>query len=1087
MQSFFVSSTFKDMQGERDALHKIVLPRLREKAKVYGQNVQFIDLRWGISTEDMDSDEGASRIMEVCLDEIENCKPYMIILLGERYGWMPDMNLIQSTLEKKQAAIECYPMSITEMEIQYGMLMNSGKLDHCIFCIRNSLPVWDMPGELLEDMVCQTEDEKIRLEKLKEHIRQTEGTNILEYSLSWDAEKQEFTGYEEFAETLSDSLESLMTEEWGIAMNMSWQERQRMDDKLLQDTLTGCFFGRDNEIEIAIEKLKETQVYVLEAEGGSGKSAFVSAMAQRIPNSHVIYCGNSGNCTTVEQLLQVICWRVGICGGTEVPEINSIEKWRNLWNSFAAMERRTPITIFIDAIDQLYGDEALFQSWYMPGQIADKLRIVITTTGIVQVNPQALSGIKYVKETLNPPDEFDRLIIIEEMFHTEHKQVSYEIEKAILQNPCSKNMLALSMMVRRLIMLGGKDFREIQKLEKTMDGDTAIRTYLLDLINGFSTNLYILMDDYLISVCDYLNEGLEGDNNRIMLYLIASTENGLSREDLEQLQNYILSVESLAKNQAWATFWNELKFSRAKHFLGSLLIQKSDGKIDFTHRLLREGIRTNHAVKYCGYVLLNFLNSGQADEQLKLENIIPLSRLVLMKEQEDGDDLLNTPLNYIVPVIRASGNRSNEIVPQEAERGEEELKILERSVLMDISKDHGRKVFDTYCDMLRRLIEKDHGPRYWVIWFFDIRIASRLWEQGDSGKTMAIQIYLAILSSFMAKEKQEVRDAFDEMDSRTLCKMFMFAHRLYKVLLSSIQHERIHGHSYGYEFPTLYKDGKAWFARHIQKYPQDIKALNWAIAFYSDQAFMECDVFGGTKDAKMAEEYLDLYLKSADFSNDLQCRWYVLRNVDLSETYIKMHWNAIIHGKKYLALAQKRIEEALVYYEKLPEEKRCGTVEIRLYTVLAEVYKLTDRLKEGLEVLWRSYCRIEQSGRTFTDDERGKYSNMIMSLVGFLFRYEKVSVDGKNKYQMAKELLKHESGYIRANVNENFASRYQWVQILRLRAYCKKQEGCADYKEDLAEAMRELRPLAKEQKKSTRGIDTWKYNAQRLLQILEKE
>ena len=86
MQAMFVSSTFKDMQGERDALHRLVMPNLREKAKEYAQNVQFVDLRWGISTADCDSDDGAGKILEVCLDEIRQCKPYMIVLLGQRYG-----------------------------------------------------------------------------------------------------------------------------------------------------------------------------------------------------------------------------------------------------------------------------------------------------------------------------------------------------------------------------------------------------------------------------------------------------------------------------------------------------------------------------------------------------------------------------------------------------------------------------------------------------------------------------------------------------------------------------------------------------------------------------------------------------------------------------------------------------------------------------------------------------------------------------------------------------------------------------------------------------------------------------------------
>ena len=73
MQSFFVSSTFKDMQGERDALHRTVMPRLREQAAKNGENIQFVDLRWGISTADMDSKESTSKILSVCLQEVKNC------------------------------------------------------------------------------------------------------------------------------------------------------------------------------------------------------------------------------------------------------------------------------------------------------------------------------------------------------------------------------------------------------------------------------------------------------------------------------------------------------------------------------------------------------------------------------------------------------------------------------------------------------------------------------------------------------------------------------------------------------------------------------------------------------------------------------------------------------------------------------------------------------------------------------------------------------------------------------------------------------------------------------------------------------
>ena len=46
--TIFISSTFMDMNGERDILNNYVLPKLNESLNSKRINVQFIDLRWGI-------------------------------------------------------------------------------------------------------------------------------------------------------------------------------------------------------------------------------------------------------------------------------------------------------------------------------------------------------------------------------------------------------------------------------------------------------------------------------------------------------------------------------------------------------------------------------------------------------------------------------------------------------------------------------------------------------------------------------------------------------------------------------------------------------------------------------------------------------------------------------------------------------------------------------------------------------------------------------------------------------------------------------------------------------------------------------
>eukprot|EP00002_Diphylleia_rotans_P039120 TRINITY_DN8_c0_g1_i4.p1 TRINITY_DN8_c0_g1~~TRINITY_DN8_c0_g1_i4.p1 ORF type:complete len:177 (+),score=33.63 TRINITY_DN8_c0_g1_i4:116-646(+) len=81
----FLSSTFRDMQRERDAFFQYGEPRLREWAKKKGLVLDFIDLRWGLTTEVSSNGEVTTR----CCESIEQC-PYFLCTLGSRYGWIPD-------------------------------------------------------------------------------------------------------------------------------------------------------------------------------------------------------------------------------------------------------------------------------------------------------------------------------------------------------------------------------------------------------------------------------------------------------------------------------------------------------------------------------------------------------------------------------------------------------------------------------------------------------------------------------------------------------------------------------------------------------------------------------------------------------------------------------------------------------------------------------------------------------------------------------------------------------------------------------------------------------------------------------------
>ena len=82
----FVSSTFRDMQAERDELIKHTFPQLRKLCDERNVVWSEVDLRWGITQKQSERGE----VLPICLPEIQRCRPYFIGVLGERYGWIPE-------------------------------------------------------------------------------------------------------------------------------------------------------------------------------------------------------------------------------------------------------------------------------------------------------------------------------------------------------------------------------------------------------------------------------------------------------------------------------------------------------------------------------------------------------------------------------------------------------------------------------------------------------------------------------------------------------------------------------------------------------------------------------------------------------------------------------------------------------------------------------------------------------------------------------------------------------------------------------------------------------------------------------------
>jgi tetratricopeptide (TPR) repeat protein len=113
----FVSSTFIDMGQERDVLVQRTFGRLRRITEAAGTTLQEIDFRWGVTTEEKDSGE----VLDICLGEIDACRPFFIAVLGERYGWI-DPTTRAKLSRGYPHLVRFYDRSLTELEIRHAIL-----------------------------------------------------------------------------------------------------------------------------------------------------------------------------------------------------------------------------------------------------------------------------------------------------------------------------------------------------------------------------------------------------------------------------------------------------------------------------------------------------------------------------------------------------------------------------------------------------------------------------------------------------------------------------------------------------------------------------------------------------------------------------------------------------------------------------------------------------------------------------------------------------------------------------------------------------------------------------------------------------
>jgi|GEM_PF-5868116 len=608
-KSIFVSSTFRDMQAERDAMRDYVLPKVNEFASRYGRTIELIDLRWGVDTAAVSEEEQNNKVLRTCLDEIERSRPFFIGLIGECYGWVPPEADMAEVLEASSFSIDNLNKSVTALEIEYGAL-RAKKPPVCLFYFRENPDYGILPEPLLR-IYRDGEAGLKRLAALKTDIRARFGPDAKSYTAQ--VSEDGLSVSKEWADMVAGDIITKLRAEWGEAAKdpPDWRQREQDIQNAFRESRTEFFMGRSAAVaemrDFCLEDDKgKPQMLMLKGEAGSGKSGLLCKVMEEIENDCLLlpFCfGLSPRSSDAENMLRYFIFLLSERLGVE-DDSDKIRRFDLLKSRFYGLAHTACETMWVvavvDGLDQAGGREARQMLW-LSEAMPENFRVLCSIIDGPEEDELTRKG--GIIRVVLPMGQDDIIGIIRGMSARYHKAIGDRTIGAIMEKRSStgvqaaQNPLYLSLVVRDLTLMDRHEHAVIDGyMAEGLSQPDALAKYMGERINempGDAEGAYLY-------ILDRFERLIGKDFVRLVCGLIAVSETGLRESELKG-----------AFSKAGADF-NPADFSWLRHIMGGQFRQGDLQQWDFSHQSLRRALwrdREAELIRLNGYIVEHFIET----------------------------------------------------------------------------------------------------------------------------------------------------------------------------------------------------------------------------------------------------------------------------------------------------------------------------------------------------------------------------------------------------------------------------------------------------------------------------------------------
>ena len=651
---FFVSSTFVDMQDERDYIQNVVEKEIEKIAHQYhDEEVSFEDFRWGIDTKGLAEELHNQKVMKICLDEVVNCKPYLLVMMGANYGSLmrvDDIGQYKSSFEEGYFDSDGM-VSLTELEILLGtdLLDNFEKT---LFCFREDLLMLDqMPEEELD----------VRQHKLKNIYTKIKEKNP-KYVFYYKDIKQ-------FQEGIVLQIKKIFEKEYELPQYQSKSAKRIYDDAFRAKVLAKKNYGEELEINPEMEHAEaliafaEENIIAITGDAGCGKSYVLNRLYQKFTSEEeykadydcMMYFSATENVyaetkNILECAVAFLEEKLSRQITEELPYIALYKEYFLKLLKEYKEKYKKQFFIFWDGMNGLEENLSyLLYSW-LPIEAKRYVKVICTCTERQLPVYRAFHQIK-VSNQLSETAIKER---IAGYLNKLGKSMSKPVQEEIIKKCQGKNALFLAQVLLRFSMMNKNDYMVMNQ------EDVERETYFLDVINNLSDNEVICMD-ILNKANEYFQlEGLD----KVLKYL-ALSKYGLREIDLSKL---------LEKHDIQ---WRTYEFALLRNLLSDFFVVYPSGKIDFAYKLFRKCImeladKENNKNWKESYLqnLKEYIITLPVEEEIYRENIMDIS--CLLKDFKH----CGRYIQYIAQEYTKISREKDHLAVQEANGGEWMFAIL---------------------------------------------------------------------------------------------------------------------------------------------------------------------------------------------------------------------------------------------------------------------------------------------------------------------------------------------------------------------------------------------------------------------------